>query len=152
MNIKTLSLIVLTFFLFNCGYTQMFSSSSQTKLNIEKFSISGDRDLNNFIEEKVKKFNDKTSNKKISIIAKTNYSRETQTKDKSGNTTQYKLKANVEFLVTVNNTTLEIDLNESLSMNKLNDEFEQKNYEKSTKDQFSTIFVNRLLINLSRIE
>jgi|TARA_E500000178_G_scaffold217407_1_gene214613 hypothetical protein len=130
----------------------MFSSSSQTKLNIEKFSISGDRDLNNFIEEKVKKFNDKTSNKKISIIAKTNYSRETQTKDKSGNTTQYKLKANVEFLVTVNNTTLEIDLNESLSMNKLNDEFEQKNYEKSTKDQFSTIFVNRLLINLSRIE
>ena len=130
----------------------MFSSTSQTKLNIEKFSISGDRDLNNFIEEKVKKFNSKTSDKKISIVAKTNYSRETQTKDKSGNTTQYKLKASVDFLVKVNDNTLEINLNESLSMNKLDDEFEQKNYEKSTKDQFSTIFVNRLLINLSRAE
>ncbi len=152
MNMKTLSLIVFTFFLYSCGYTPMFSSTSQTKLNIEKFSISGDRDLNNFIEEKVKKFNSKTSDKKISIVAKTNYSRETQTKDKSGNTTQYKLKASVDFLVKVNDNTLEINLNESLSMNKLDDEFEQKNYEKSTKDQFSTIFVNRLLINLSRAE
>ena len=38
-------------------------------------------------------------NEKFSIQAETNYSKETLTKDKTGNTTQYKLNASVTFLI-----------------------------------------------------
>ena len=149
---KTLSIILLTFILYGCGYTPMFSSNSQTRINVEELIITGDRELNNFIKEKIDRLDNKSSTKKVSITVSTSYSKESQTKDKSGNTTQYKLNASVDFIVKTKNETIEINFNESSSMNNFSDEFEQKNYERSTKDQFSSIFINQLIISLSRIE
>ena len=149
---KTLSIILLTFILYSCGYTPIFSSNTQTRVHVEELIITGDRELSNFLKEKIDRLNNKSSNKGVSITANTNYSKESQTKDKSGNTTQYKLNASVDFIVKTKNTTVEINLSESSSMNNFSDEFEQKNYEKSTKDQFSSIFINQLIISLSRIE
>lgn len=152
MNSKSLLIIVISFFLFGCGYTPMFSSNSKTRINIENLDISGDRELNNFVKEKIERLNDEDSDKTISITAKTNYSKETQIKDKSGNTTQYKLKANISYIIETDKTTIEFSSKVSSSMNNFSDEFEQKNYELATKDQFSVIFVNKLIVNLSRIE
>ena len=149
---KTLSIILLTFILYSCGYSPMFSSNTQTRVNVEELIITGDRELNNFIKEKIDRLNDKSSNKGVSITANTTYLKESQTKDKSGNTTQYKLNASVDFIVKTKNTTVKINLSESSSMNNFSDELEQKNYEKSSKDQFSSIFINQLIISLSRIE
>ena len=149
---KTLSIILLTFILYSCGYTPMFSSNSQTRINVEELIITGDRELNNFIKEKIDRLDNKSSPKKVSITVSTSYSKESQTKDKSGNTTQYKLNANVNFIIKTEKSTEEINLSESSSMNNFSDEFEQKNYERSTKDQFSSIFINQLIIGLSRIE
>ena len=149
---KTLSIILLTFFLYSCGYTPMFSSNSQTRVNVEELIITGDRELNNFIKEKIDRLDNKSSPKKVSITVSTSYSKESQTKNKSGNTTQYKLNANVNFIIKTEKSTEEINLSESSSMNNFSDEFEQKNYERSTKDQFSSIFINQLIIGLSRIE
>ena len=149
---KTLSIILLTFILYGCGYTPMFSSNSQTRINVEELIITGDRELNNFIKEKINRLDNKSSAKKVSITVSTSYSKESQTKNKSGNTTQYKLNANVNFIIKTEKSTEEINLSESSSMNNFSDEFEQKNYERSTKDQFSSIFINQLIIGLSRIE
>jgi len=149
---KTLSIILLTFILFSCGYTPMFSSNSQTRINVEELIVTGDRELSNLIKNKIERLNSESSTKKVSITANTSYSKESQTKDKLGNTTQYKLNASVNFIVKTNGSTIEINLNKKSSMNNLNDEFEEKNYEKSAKDQFSSIFVNQLMLNLSRIE
>ena len=149
---KTLSIILLTFILFSCGYTPMFSSNSQTRINVEELIVTGDRELSNLIKNKIERLNSESSKKKVSITANTSYSKESQTKDKLGNTTQYKLNASVNFIVKTNGSTIEINLNKKSSMNNFNDEFEEKNYEKSAKDQFSSIFVNQLMLNLSRIE
>jgi len=149
---KTLSIILLTFILYGCGYTPMFSSNSQTRVNVEELIITGDRELSNFIKEKINRLDNKSGTKKVSITVSTSYSKESQTKDKSGNTTQYKLNANVNFIIKTEKSTKEINLSESSSMNNFSDEFEQKNYERSTKDQFSSIFINQLIISLSRIE
>ena len=130
----------------------MFSSNSKATINIENLDISGDRDLSNFVKEKIERLNDKDSDKKVSITAKTNYSKEAQIKDKSGNTTQYKLTANISYIIETEKTTIEFSSKVSSSMNNFSDEFEQTNYEKATKDQFSVIFVNKLIVNLSRIE
>lgn len=152
MNSKSLLIIIISFFLFSCGYTPMFSSNSKATINIENLDISGDRDLSNFVKEKIERLNDKDSDKKVSITAKTNYSKETQIKDKSGNTTQYKLTANISYIIETEKTTIEFSSKVSSSMNNFSDEFEQTNYEKATKDQFSVIFVNKLIVSLSRIE
>jgi hypothetical protein len=149
---KTLSIILLTFILYGCGYTPMFSSNSQTRVNVEELIITGDRELSNFIKEKINRLDNKSGTKKVSITVSTSYSKESQTKDKSGNTTQYKLNANVNFIIKTEKSTKEINLSESSSMNNFSDEFEQRNYERSTKDQFSSIFINQLIISLSRIE
>ena len=152
MKTKILSIIIVSFYLFGCGYTPMFSSDSKTAINIENLVVTGDRELSNFIRDKIERLDDKTSNKKVSITAKTNYSKETQIKDKSGNTTQYKLNADISFVIKTKESTVEFNLKESTSMQNFSDEFEQKNYEKSTKDQFSVIFLNKLIVSLSRIK
>ena len=56
---KTLSIILLTFILYSCGYTPMFSSNSQTRINVEELIITGDRELNNFIKEKIDRLDNK---------------------------------------------------------------------------------------------
>lgn len=152
MKKKILSILLIIFFLYGCGYTPMFSSNTKTQINIEIINISGDDDLNNFIIKKIERLNNNSNNKKFSIQAKTNYSKETQTKDKSGNTTQYKLNASVTFVIKNEKSDIVINFKESLSMQNFSDEFEQSNYEKSVKDQIGGIFVNKLVISLSRIE
>ncbi len=152
MNAKTLSILIVSFFLFSCGYTPMFSSNSKTTINIGELIVTGDRELSNFVRDKIKNLDDKSSDKKVSIIAKTNYSKIAQIKDKSGNTTQYKLNADISFTIKTESSTVEFDLSESASMQNFSDEFEQDNYERSTKDQFSVIFLDRLIDSLSRIQ
>jgi len=152
MNTKTLSILIVTFFLFSCGYTPMFSSNSKTTIYIEDLIVEGDRELSNFIRDKIKRLDDKTSKKKVSITAKTKYYKVAQIKDKSGNTTQYKLNADVNFIIKTDASIVEFDLKESASMQNFSDEFEQKNYERTTKDQFSVIFMDKLIVSLSRIQ
>lgn len=152
MKKKILSIFLIIFFLYGCGYTPMFSSNTQTQINIEIIDITGDDELNSFIIKKIERLNNNSSNEKFSIQAETNYSKETLTKDKTGNTTQYKLNASVTFLIKNEKSDIVINFKENSSMQNFSDEFEQSNYEKSVKDQISGIFVNRLIISLSRIE
>ena len=146
--------IVLIFILLlqGCGYTPMHSSKLDSTLEIEIINLDGDNDLNNFIKQKINRISKTEDNNKFLISISSNYSRETQAKDKTGNTTQYSLNADVIFIVQINGTQKEISFSEKSTMNKFDDEFEQSNYERSFKQNISQIFVNKLVIYLSRIK
>ena len=151
---KIIQLTIILFVLNGCGYTPMYSTKFKNDFNIELIDFKGDNDLNNFINQKIDGLiNTETKNiKTFQVSLSTSYSKDVQIKDKSGKANQYSLNANASFTIEINDKLEEISFNEKTSLTKLNDEFEEANYERSFKENISQIFVNKLIIYLSRIK
>ena len=151
---KIIQLTIILFVLNGCGYTPMYSTNFKNDFNIELIDFKGDNDLNNFINQKIDGLinTEKKNSKTFQISLSTGYSKDVQTKDKSGKITQYSLKANANFTIKINDELEEIIFNEKSSLTKFNDEFEEANYERSFKENISQIFVNKLIIYLSKIK
>ena len=154
MFIKKLSWLLILLILNGCGFTPMYSSNFKNDFNIEIIDFEGDNDLNNFIKQKIGSTinNDEKNIKEFQISGTTTYSKNVQTKDKKGKVTQYSLNASANFTIKTQNVIEEISFTEKSTLNKLSDEFEESNYERSFKDNVSQIFVNKLIMYLSRIK
>lgn len=151
---KKFSWLFILLILNSCGFTPMYSSNFKNDFNIEIINFKGDNNLNNFIKQKIgSTINSNEKNtKKFQISGKTSYSKNVQTKDKKGKVTQYSLSASANFTIKTKNLIEEINFTEKSTLNKLSDEFEESNYEKSFKENVSQIFVNKLIMYLSRIK
>ena len=151
---KIIQLTIIFFVLNGCGYTPMYSTNFKNDFNIELIDFKGDNDLNNFINQKIDGLinTEKKNSKTFQVSLSTSYSKDIQIKDKSGKATQYSLNANASFIIKINDKLEEISFNEKTSLTKFNDEFEEANYERSFKENISQIFVNKLIIYLSRIK
>mgnify|MGYP001168247519 FL=1 len=145
-------LILVIFFTSNCGYTPMYSSNLKNDFSVEITDLKGDNDLNNFIKQRLigAANNDDSSDKTFQISISSKYTKEIQTKDKSGKITQYSLNASVDFTIKLNDELEVISFNEKTALNKLNDDFEETNYERSFKENISQILTNKLIMYLSR--
>ena len=132
----------------------MYSSKFKNDFIIEIIDFKGDNNLNNFIKQKIGSAinSDEKNIKKFQISGKTTYSKNVQTKDKKGKVTQYSLNASANFTIKTKDVIEEISFTEKSTLNKLSDEFEESNYERSFKENVSQIFVNKLIIYLSRIK
>ena len=151
---KIIQLTIILFVLNGCGYTPMYSTKFKNDFNIELIDFKGDNDLNNFINQKIDGLiNTETKNiKTFQVSLSTSYSKDVQIKDKSGKATQYSINANASFTIEIDDKLEEISFNEKASLTKFNDEFEEANYERSFKENISQVFVNKLIIYLSRIK
>ena len=151
---KIILLTIILFALNGCGYTPMYSTNFKNDFKIELIDFKGDNGLNNFINQKIDGLinTEKKNIKTFQVSLSTSYSKDVQIKDKSGKATQYSLNANASFTVEINDKLEEISFDEKSSLTKFNDEFEEANYEKSFKENISQIFVNKLVIYLSRIK
>ena len=151
---KIIQLTIILFVLNGCGYTPMYSTNFKNDFNIELIDIKGDNDLNNFIKQKIDGLiNTETKNSKtFQVSLSTNYSKDIQIKDKSGKATQYSLNANANFIIEINDKLKKISFNEKSSLTKFDDDFEETNYERSFKENISQVFVNKLIMYLSRIK
>ena len=147
-------LVLVIFFTSNCGYTPMYSSNLKNDFNVEIVDLKGDNDLNNFIKQRLIGATNNNDNidKTFLISISSRYIKEIQTKDKSGKITQYSLNARVDFTIKLNDELEEISFNEKTDLNKLSDDFEETNYERSFKENISQIFTNKLIMYLTRKE
>ena len=145
-------LILVIFFTSNCGYTPMYSSNLKNDFSVEIIDLKGDNDLNNFIKQRLigATNNDNSFDKTFQISISSKYTKEIQTKDKSGKINQYSLNARVEFTIKLNDELEVLTFNKKSTLNKLSDDFEESNYERSFKENMSQIFTNKLLMYLTR--
>ncbi len=147
-------LIFVIFLTSNCGYTPMYSTNLKNDFNVKIIDLKGDNDLNNFIKQRLIGATNNNDNidKTFQISISSRYIKEIQTKDKSGKITQYSLNARVDFTIKLNDELEEISFNEKTDLNKLSDDFEETNYERSFKENISQIFTNKLIMYLTRKE
>ena len=141
---KTFFLISLIF-IYSCGYSPLYlAGKNDVFINLK--NIDGDSELNNFIKNDLKIASDKNSLNKFDISAETDYQKIILTKDATGEATDYRLDFTVKFLVVSENET--VSYKESFKIKKNNENFEQSNYEREIKKNFSEIVKNKLILYL----
>lgn len=154
IKIRTIFLLLLTtLFLNNCGYSPQYSKKN-INFSIEITDLSGDRDFNNYLEAKLNPyFNQKESNiKNFKIEINSAYEKNIKSKDSSGIATEYELKVTVNAQIKLDKTTKELKMVEKFYMKKMNDSFEESNYERTIKDNFASITKEKLIFYLLEIQ
>ena len=144
---KIFLLFLILIFTNSCGYSPLYKNSNNknTKFNYEVIDTAGDNEINNYIIKNISKYFDKNSKEKIKIKIKSEYNKSGITNNKEGKTTVYELSVNTEFFINKNNKENKIKLEEKIKINRLNDTFEQKNYEIKIKKDLSQLIVNKFI-------
>ena len=144
-------IILITFFSFlfsSCDYTPIYSTNNFDYF-IEDISFDGDIELNNLIDKKIKKFQSNNSSKKFKIKTSSSYSKISQSKDKTGKTTDFKIFINIKFEIQNQKETKTLIVAEDFVMKNFTNNFEEQKYEKIKKDNITNLIINKLLIQLS---
>lgn len=152
---KILILITLVLLTSSCDYKPLYSTDIISNYNISSIEINGDKNINNFIKRGLNNYKNSNSNKNYEIILNTSYSKNILAKDKTANTTDYKLSVNVEMIIIEikNNSTDKIEkrvtFKEDLNVKKNSNNFSQANYENISKINLAEIILNKIILFLS---
>ena len=148
---KNLLIILLFIFVIACDYTPMYSQKNINNFYIEKINYSGDFEVNNLINNKLKKYQNNINGKSFIISVKSDYNKTSLSKNLLGKTTDYKMIIKVTFEIKNNDLSKSFVLEENFILKNLNNKFEESKYEKIKKENLTQLIVNKLIIQLSRI-
>ena len=149
---KIILFIILSFSLLSCDYSPIYSSKNSYDFYIEKIYQEGDSEINSLLRSKLKKYKDVNNKKKITLNSFSTFTKSSQSKNKSGNTDQYLLNLEVNFVVKSENNEKNFILIEKFIMKNFENEFDERNYERTIKNNMTELIVNNLIIQLSRMQ
>jgi len=143
---KKIFLFISIFFIYSCGYSSLYLEGKKD-ISISLEEITGDFELNNYIKNDLKIASDRNSSNFFELIAETKYEKIILTKDAAGVATDYRLDLSVKFtILSENNKT--VSYKESFKIKNINEKFEQSNYEKEIKRNFSENIKDKLILKL----
>ena len=134
--------ISLIFLLANCGFSPIYVKNTNNNFSIENVIYNGDRELNNFLKTNLNQYKNEGANKKVYIEAISKYEKIILTKNTTGKITNYKLIAEVTFLI--KSTDRKINIIEERVINTMDDKFEEARKEKAIKQSFASSISNKL--------
>ena len=146
---KKILLFIGIILVYSCGYSPLYlAGKNDLLLNLE--NIQGDFELNNYLKNDFKIASNKNSKNIFNINAETKYEKIILTKNATGDATDYRLDFSVKFIIVSENK--EITYDESFKIKKNNQKFEQSNYEREIKRNFSEIVLDRLVLYLINLD
>ena len=146
---KKIFLLISIIFIYSCGYSPLYlAGKNDMLLNLKK--IEGDFELNNYIKNNFKIASDVNSPNVYDINAETKFEKIILTKDATGNATDYRLDFTVKFIILSENK--EVSYKESFKIKKNDQKFEQSNYEREIKKNFSEIVKDKLVLYLLSLD
>ena len=146
---KKIFLLISIIFIYSCGYSPLYlAGKNDLLLNLQK--IEGDFELNNYIKNDFKIASNSNSLNIFDINAITKFEKIILTKDATGDATDYRLDFTVKFIIVSENK--EISYKESFKIKKNDQKFEQSNYEKEIKKNFSEIVKDKLVLYLLNLD
>jgi len=146
---KKIFLLISIIFIYSCGYSPLYlAGKNDMLLNLKK--IEGDFELNNYIKNDFKIVSNLNSTNIFDIDAVTKFEKIILTKDATGDATDYRLDFSVRFIIVSENK--EVSYKESFNIKKNNQKFEQSNYEREIKRNFSEIVKDKLVLYLLNLD
>ena len=152
---KLLPVFLIIIFLNNCGYTPRYALNQNLNFTIELFELTGDREFNNFLKSKLTRFkkNKDVNKKSYKLNLETEYKKNIKLRDSTGLAEKYELVIIVNAIVQSELTQpKKLIFEEKFIMNKFDDPFEEKNYERVIKENFSDIILDRIILYLFKLK
>ena len=147
---KKIFLILSTLILItNCEYKPIYSDTSKSDYKIIIAELSGDKELNKFLVENLKRNSQKNSNKIVNIKINTRYTKIILAKNSAGNVTDYQSNAIATIVIDRNQTSKSFSINEKFNFQKMTDKYEEKSYEENIKRNLATAIAQKLILRLS---
>ena len=144
---KFVLFIILVLLNSGCDYTPIHSiKTNNTEIKI--INMSGDKEINNYLSKELEK-KSKTSSEKIEVIINTNFSKRVLAKDTKNSATDYELQVIGNFELKKDDKSKSIKITEKFRYKNLNDNYEQKNYEKMIKLNLAQIIITKLNLSIN---
>ena len=144
---KFVLFIILVLLSSGCDYTPIHSiKTNNTEIKI--INMSGDKEINNYLSKELEK-KSKTSSEKIEVIINTNFSKRVLAKDTKNSATDYELQVIGNFELKKDDKSKSIKITEKFRYKNLNDNYEQKNYEKMVKLNLAQIILSKLNLRIN---
>ena len=143
-------LVLYSLIVSGCGYTPMNSKKDNLNFIILSLNLEGDSQINNIIEKDLNRYSKGSSDKKYTIEINTDFQKISVLKDAKGNTTEFKLITNLNLSLIDENSKNKktIILSENFTMKKNDNNFDQKNYERSIKNNMAESLVDKIKFQL----
>jgi len=147
--------IIVFYSLSGCGYTSLYTQKNDLNFTILNLVLNGNFLINNYIEQKLKIYEDIDSEKKFELDIKTTLNKFSVGKDSKGNTTNLKLVINLDLNINkINNENEQIkqstSFSESITIKKSEINYEQSIYEEILIKNMSELLFKKLVFYLSR--
>ncbi len=146
---KKIILLIIIFSLSSCGYSSVYKKTNIDEIKISIQSMEGDKDLNNLLRTKLKKYSSNNSKNNYILNINSNFIKSVTSKDKTGRATNVQLVARVEFNVSFSEKEKNFIYEENINIENSSDAYEQRNYENSIKNSFTNTIINKLILQLN---
>ena len=137
-------------FIYSCGFTPKYANYEGINFQIEINKSTGDRELNNFLKSKLKRYNNK-KNEDLEILnldLNSKFEKNSIAKNTKGEITKYELSAIVIITLTFENKTREMIFDERFKIDKIDDSVEQNNYILIIKKDFANEIIDKLIFDI----
>ena len=148
---KYIYIILVPVFLLSCQYTPIYSDKNDYNFSIEKINFIGNSEINNLVQKKLIKFQNKNDEKKFIITTTSSYEKISQSKNLSGKTTDYLITIEIIFKIENENKQKSLINKKEFLIKNFSDKFEENKLEKTKKESLVNSMVNEFIIQLSRI-
>ena len=149
---KIFIIIILLNFLNHCDYKPVYSNKNKVNYKIIITSSTGDKNINNSIIKTLKRNSKEGSEKIVNISFNTNYSKNSLAKDATGTITDYQAEVVAKFTIEKVNNFENFLVTEKFNFQKMNDKYEEKNYEQTIKKNLANSVTQKLLLKLAVIK
>ena len=140
-----LSLNLLT----HCEYKPVYSKQNNLSYKIIISEFSGDKDINNFIAANVKRTSKNESIEIINIRFSTKYTKKILAKNTAGTITDYQSDVITTFIIEKGENTENFVVKDKFNFKKMNDKYEEKNYELNIKRNLANSISQKLILRLA---
>ena len=146
--LKILRYISILILITSCGYTPIYSNLNNKNINIKIETVSGNKDINKLIVQKLSRYQNKNSEEVHNIKIDSNYEKLILTKNAAGNATNFRLNIKVKFTDTKNGYSKDYKFTEKFDMKKGETIFEEEKYEISIINDMTSIIIQRFISQL----
>ena len=105
--------------------------------------------MNDIFKIQIKRFSDKTSEKKLDLKIFTYYEKSILTKNKKGEATKFNIKKIINFKIINSENEENHSFNTETIVDNISDKFEQNNYENSIIENFISSSIEKLILKIS---
>ena len=150
--IKKIFFVFVFISLTNCGFVPINNIDNNKQISIQSIEIiGGDRKLNIALQRNLKRYQKNISENSFEIKINTNYEKTTISKNTTGAATKYQLKATANFEIQYNDLISNVNYVEIFNIDHSSDDFENRNYEDTVKENFANSISQKLVFKLLSI-